>query len=144
MPKPAPIDDSVIIEFDEMWHFLRSKKYEFGPGRPIAEPQNSSSIGNAEHKMRKRLEKCTRLKKWNEKVFFSDRYSVYRDFIPPRCLIQTKSETHLIESDNSQQRHWFARFRWKICCVFRSLEIIDLTMFLYASFHVNKSIDTVI
>ena len=24
--KPAPIDDSVVIELDEMWHFLRSKK----------------------------------------------------------------------------------------------------------------------
>ena len=80
-----------------------------------------------------------RLKKWNVKVFFSDRYSVYRDFIPSRCLIQTKPETHLVESDNFPQRHWFARFRRKTCCVSRSIEMIDLTMFLYAAFHVNKS-----
>ena len=56
--KPAPIDDNVIIELDEMWHFLRSKKDEFGSGRPIAEPQNSSSIGSAAHEMLKHLEKC--------------------------------------------------------------------------------------
>ncbi len=28
--KPAPIDDSVVIELDEMWHFLHSKKTSFG------------------------------------------------------------------------------------------------------------------
>jgi len=39
--KPAPVDDSVIIEIDEMWHFLRSKKDEFGSGRPTANPKNS-------------------------------------------------------------------------------------------------------
>ncbi len=27
--KPAPTDDSVVIELDEMWHFLRSKKDKF-------------------------------------------------------------------------------------------------------------------
>ncbi len=26
-----------------------------------------------------------RLKRWNVKVYFSDRYSVYRDFIPREC-----------------------------------------------------------
>ena len=57
--KPAPIDDSVVIELDEMWHFLHSKKDKFGFGKLIAEPQNSSSIGNAEHEILKRLEKCT-------------------------------------------------------------------------------------
>ena len=57
--KPAPIGDNVIIELDEMWHFVRSKKDKFGFGKLIAEPKNSSSIGNAEHEMLKRLEKCT-------------------------------------------------------------------------------------
>ena len=85
-----------------------------------------------------------RLKKWNVKVYFSDRYSVYRDFIPSECLIQTKAETHLIESNNFSQRHWFARFRRKTCCVSRSLMMTDLTMFLFAAVHVNKSIDVII
>ena len=85
-----------------------------------------------------------RLKKWNVKVYFSDRYSVYRDFIPPELLVQTKSQTHLIESNNFPQRHWFARFRRKNCCVSRSLKMIDLTMWLYAAVHVNKSIGAII
>ncbi len=28
--KPAPTDDSVVIELDEMWHFVRLKKDKFG------------------------------------------------------------------------------------------------------------------
>ena len=39
--KPEPISDSVVIELDEMWHFLRSKKDLFGFGRLIAGPQSS-------------------------------------------------------------------------------------------------------
>ena len=85
-----------------------------------------------------------RLKKWNVKIFFSDRYSVYRDLIPREHLIQTKAETHLIESNNFPQRHWFARFRRKTCCVSRSIEMIDLTMFLCAAFHVTNFINIAI
>ncbi len=40
--KPPPIDDSVVIELDEMWHFLRSKKDEFGSGKRIAEQQKTA------------------------------------------------------------------------------------------------------
>ena len=57
--KPAPIDDSVVIELDEMWHFLRSKKDKFWFGKLIAEPQNSSSIGSAARETLKHSEKCT-------------------------------------------------------------------------------------
>jgi IS1 family transposase len=90
--KPAPIDDSLIIELDEMWRFLRSKKDEFGSGRPTVEQQNSSSIKNIAHEIMKHLEKMyERFKKLNVKIFFSDHYSVYRDFIPLECLIQTKN-----------------------------------------------------
>jgi len=78
-----------------------------------------------------------RLKAWKVSVFFSDRWHSYRDLIPPELLVQTKAETHLIESNNMPQRHWFARFKRKTIVVSRSLEMIDLTTALYAKFHVN-------
>ena len=74
-------------------------------------------------------------------MFFSDRWSAYSDLIPPELLVQTKRETHLIESNNMPQRHWFARFRRKTVCVSRSAEMVDLTMSLYANFHVNFDIN---
>ena len=57
--KPASIDNSVVINLDEMWHFLRSKKDKFGFGKLTAEQQNILLIGSAAHKMRSPLEKCT-------------------------------------------------------------------------------------
>ena len=71
-----------------------------------------------------------RLKKWNVKVCFTDYYGVYRDFISPEHLIQTKSDTHLIKSNNFSQRHWFVRFRRKTCCVSRSLHMLDFIIYL--------------
>ncbi len=73
-------------------------------------------------------------------MFFSDNWNAYSDIIPPELLVQTKAETYLIESNNMPQRHWFARFRRKTCVVSRSLEMIDLTVMLYAAIHVNKSL----
>ena len=45
--KPTPKGD-VIVELDEMWHFLESKKLKYGCGRHIAALPVSWSIGNAE------------------------------------------------------------------------------------------------
>jgi hypothetical protein len=33
--KPKPSGE-IIVELDEMWHFIRSKKLNFGFGKPIA------------------------------------------------------------------------------------------------------------
>jgi IS1 family transposase len=77
---------------------------------------------------------------WNVSIFFADGWGAYSDLIPPELLVQTKAETHLIESNNFPQRHWFARCRRKTCVVSRSVEMVDLTTMLYAAFHVNKLI----
>jgi len=45
--KPLPEGD-VVIELDEMWHFIRSKKLNVGYGRHIAALPVSWLIGNAE------------------------------------------------------------------------------------------------
>ena len=56
--KPAPIEDSVVIELDEMWHFLCSKKDKFGFGKLTADPQNSSLTGNVAREVQKLLHRC--------------------------------------------------------------------------------------
>ena len=78
-----------------------------------------------------------RLKKWNVKIFYSDHWDVYSKIIPRDKLQQSKSETVSIERNNGRQRHWFARFRRKSIVVSKSLEMVDLTMALFARFHVN-------
>jgi transposase-like protein len=51
--KPTP-QGEVLIELDEMWHFLRSKKTRSRSGRHIVELPASLGIGNAEIEVRKR------------------------------------------------------------------------------------------
>ena len=55
----------------------------------------------------------------------------------PKILLQSKSQTVFIERNNGRQRHWFARFRRKSIAVSKTLEMVDLTMALFARFHVN-------
>ena len=83
--KPAP-GDAIIVELDEMWHYLSSKKQDMD------------------------LES-----------------------------LQSKSQTVHLEQNNGRQRHWFARFRRKSIVVSKTLEMVDLTMALFARFHVNGS-----
>ena len=44
--KPKPISEHVVIELDEMWHFLYSKKTNFGYGKHIAVILDSLLTGN--------------------------------------------------------------------------------------------------
>ena len=46
--KPEPVGDAVIIELDEMWHFIHSKKLKSGYGRLIVVIPINLSTGNAE------------------------------------------------------------------------------------------------
>jgi len=82
-----------------------------------------------------------RLKKWNVEIYFTDNWKPYSELILKKLLIQTKKETHNIERNDFRQRHWFARFRRKTYVVSCSLEMVDLTMFLFAKFHVNGHFD---
>ena len=46
--KPAPQSSEVVVELDEMWHYLNSKKTNSGYGRLIAAIPVNLSTGNAE------------------------------------------------------------------------------------------------
>lgn len=78
-----------------------------------------------------------RLLKWNVELFCTDAYAVYAETIPEEKLFQSKSQTIYSEQNNGRQRHWFARFRRKSIVVSKSMEMIDLTMALFARFHIN-------
>ena len=80
-----------------------------------------------------------RLQRLDVAIFFADHWEAYAELIPPELLVQTKAETHGIERNNFRQRHWCGRFRRKTCMVSRSLLMIDLTVSLFARFHVNGS-----
>jgi len=78
-----------------------------------------------------------RLTRVDVAVYFADHWEAYAELIPPELLVQTKRETHGVERNNFRQRHWFGRFRRKTCIVSRSKTMVDLTVGLFAKFHVN-------
>ena len=45
--KPKPVGD-IVVELDEMWHFLTAKKTSFGSGKRIVVLQVNLSTGNVE------------------------------------------------------------------------------------------------
>ena len=51
--KPAP-GDAIIVELDEMWHYLGSKKTSYGSGKLIVEKLESLLTGNVAEGIRVR------------------------------------------------------------------------------------------
>ena len=51
--KPAP-GDAIIVELDEMWHYLGSKKTSYGSGKLIVEKLESLLTGTVEEGIRVR------------------------------------------------------------------------------------------
>ena len=81
-----------------------------------------------------------RLEKWSLKVIYTDDWQVYRSVIPREKWVQTKAETHRIERNNCLMRHWFGRFKRKSIIVSKSVEMVDLTIALFARFRVNGDV----
>jgi insertion element IS1 protein InsB len=85
-----------------------------------------------------------RLKKQEVEIYCCDDYPVYIKEIPKEKRLIGKEFTHRIEGNNSDARHWFARFRRKSKVVSKSVEMVDLTMALFAKFHVNEGLSSLL
>ncbi len=84
-----------------------------------------------------------RLKKWPVKLYCAVHLSVYPKVIEEDKLKQSKSETPAIERNNCRQRHWLARFKRKSLVVSRSLQMVELSIALFARFRVNGNIEEI-
>lgn len=84
-----------------------------------------------------------RLKKWKVKLYCADQWSVYTKVIKEDKLKQSKSESPAIESNNCRQRHWLVRFKRKSLVVSKSLQMVELSIALFARFRVNGNIDEI-
>ena len=69
------------------------------------------------------------------KTFVSDDWDGYHRLIPEKQLFTGKDLTIHIEQDNSNIRHFIARFRRRTKVVSKSEEMIDLSLRLYHHLH---------
>lgn len=138
-PKPGQV---VALELDEMWHFLEKtqklwiwKAYDRTTGHLL-----DWECGHRDRATLQRL--VERLKAWNVLVDCTDHWECYRDVIAGAKLVQSKTQTVAIERNNGRQRHWLGRFRRRTVMVSRSQEMVNLSMALFAAFHVNHTLPT--
>ena len=81
-----------------------------------------------------------RLEKWNVKMDWTDNYQAYESVLPKDKLVQDKAETHAIERNNCRMRHWFGCFKRQSIIVSKSVQMVDLTVALFARFRVNGDV----
>lgn len=67
-------------------------------------------------------------------TFITDDFEAYHRCIPQNQLFTGKDLTFPIEQDNSNTRHYIARFRRKSKVTSRSLQMVDLSLLLLYHF----------
>ena len=73
------------------------------------------------------------------KTFLTDDWEGFHRLIPEDQLFTGKDLTFSIEQDNSNIRHFLARFRRRTKVVSKSEEMVDLSLRIYHHFHDNPA-----
>jgi insertion element IS1 protein InsB len=136
--KPPP-GDAVVIELDEMWHFLRRKDYKVWIWKAYDRTTGrlvDCECGARDEGTLRRL--FDRLARWKVRLFCSDSYGVYPLVLAVGNHYQGKGETVALERNYGQQRHWTAALRRRSIVVSRSLAMIERRVALFAHLHVNR------
>jgi insertion element IS1 protein InsB len=140
---PLPEPESrrpVILELDEMWHFLQKKTDKLWVWKALDKFSGRLVgwvCGDRDAATLKRL--LARLAPWKVLFYHTDGLESYAAVLAEDRHYQGKDETDAVERNNSRQRHWLARFRRKTCVVSRKQENVDLAIQCFAAFHVNKN-----
>ena len=133
--KPEPEGRAVVIELDEMWHYLKKSPSRSGSGRLGIVRQGSWvdwECGGRDKATCERL--IARLTRWRTRLYCADDYAVYDVLLPVGQLYAGKDETHGIERDNARQRHWLARFRRRSIVVSKAQRMVDVSIAPFARF----------
>src|SRR5215208_6403477 len=143
-PKPEPAGRAVVVEIDEMWHFVEKRPASSGSGKPSSERATGRLIdwqcGDRDQATLERL--LGRLEPWGVRLFCTDDYAPYDAALPAGRHYIGKDQTQRSKSNNARQRHWFARFRRRTCVVSRSVAMVEATMALFAFYHCNGALRT--
>jgi IS1 family transposase len=141
--KPEPTGQAIILELDEMWHYLKNKRRQLWKA---LDPDTGQLLdwecGRRGKTTLKKMVK--RLGQWAVKRYCTDQWAAYASVIPQDQLAQSQTTTHDIERHHCRQRHWCGRFKRKSIIVSKSTEMVDLTMALFAKFWVNGNQDALL
>jgi IS1 family transposase len=132
---------TVVLEFDEMWHYIAKKKNKLWIRKALDRNTGHLIDWECGGRNKETFEKLTRrLETLNVKAPYTDKWQVDESILPASKHVQTKAETHRIERSNCLMRHWFGRFKRKSIIVSKSVEMVNLTIALFARFRVNGDV----
>jgi IS1 family transposase/transposase-like protein len=143
--KPEPEGRAVVIELDEIWHYLKKKSeplwiwkaWDRATGQLV-----DWECGGRDKATCERL--IARLTRWRTRLYCADDYAVYGVLLPVGQLYTGKDETHGIERDNARPRHGLARFRRRSIVVSKAKRMVDVSIALFARFAGNHRIGDLI
>lgn len=140
--KPSPDPGGVVVmEMDELWHFVGNKSQKLwiwlAYNRDTGQLVDWECGDRDQGTLNKLLE---RLADWQVTLYCTDSYVCYDQSLPVGKHYQGKDQTHCIERINSRLRHWLARFRRRTLVVSKSVEMVNLTIALFARFRINGSV----
>jgi len=137
LPEPPVTADQVVVTLDEMSHFLKKKTCKLWVWRaydPLGRRTLAYVLGGRDDATcRKLLDKVGVV----GKTFIADDREGYHRLIPEAQLFTGKDLTFPIEQDNSNIRHFLVRFRRRTKVVSKTLEMVDLSLWIYHHFHDN-------
>ena len=84
-----------------------------------------------------------RLAHWKVTCYGTAHWKTYAAVVPADKLVRSNARTHGIERNHCRQRHWCGRFRRKAIIISTSKEMVDLTVGLFARFHVNGDVSEI-
>lgn len=143
--KPEPTGKAILLELDEMWHYLKKKRWKLWIWKALDRETGQLLDWECGRRDKATLKKLVnRLSQWDVQVYCTDKWATYASVIPQDKLVQSKATTHAIERNHCRQRHWFGRFKRKSIIVSKSKEMVDLTMALFAKFWINGNQDELI
>src|SRR5215210_1552 len=144
-PKPEPEGRALVIELDEMWHYLKKKTNKLWIWK--AWDRASGRLVDWECGGRDRAtldELLARVRRWNPRLYCTDDWAAYQEAIPQGRLYVGKDQTHGLERDHARQRHWLARFRRRSIVVSKAKRMVDASIALFARFGGNDRIGELI
>ena len=143
--KPEPTGKTIVLELDEMWHYLQHKRRKLWIWKALDQGTGQLLDWEGGRRDKTTLKKMVdRLAQWDVKRYCPDKWATYGSVIPQDKLVQRTATTHAIERHHCRQRHWFGRFKRKSIIISKSKEMVDLTMALFAKFWVNGNQDALL
>lgn len=142
-PQPGP-GRVIVMELDELWHFVNSKANKLWIWLAYCRDTGQLVDWECGDRGQATLDKLLdRLKAWKVRLYCTDGYTCYDQAMPVGQHYQGKQETWRLEQINSRLRHWLARFRRRTVVVSKSVEMVNLTLALFARFRINGSLNEI-